>query len=71
MRDRDVTTIGDLIYYQCAKIIVKSAFGVPGERETKGQALWVCEGEVHGIGKRRPGFVRGSGEGQKLLIIDP
>jgi len=37
MPDRDVTTIGDLIYYQYAKIIAKSAFGVPDGREAKGR----------------------------------
>jgi len=29
MPDRDVTTIGDLIDYQYAKIIAKSAFAAP------------------------------------------
>ena len=29
MHDRDVTTIGDLIYYQYANIIAKSAFAAP------------------------------------------
>jgi hypothetical protein len=29
MPDRDVTTIKDLIYYQYAKIIARSAFSVP------------------------------------------
>ena len=37
MPDRDVTTIGDLIYYQYAKIIAKSDFGVPDGREAKGK----------------------------------
>jgi len=37
MPDRDVTTIGDLIYYQCAKIIAKSALGVSDGKEAKGR----------------------------------
>ena len=32
-----MTTIGDLIYYQYAKIIAKSAFGVPDGRAAKGK----------------------------------
>ena len=35
MPDRDVTTVGDLIYYQYAKIIAKSAFGAPDGGEAK------------------------------------
>jgi len=45
MPDRDVMTIGDLICYRCAKIIAKSAFGVPDGREAKGQALPVRDWE--------------------------
>ena len=37
MPDRDVTTIGDLIYYQYANIIAKSVFGLPDGREAKGR----------------------------------
>ncbi len=38
MPDRDVTFIGDLIYYQYAKIIAKNAFAAPdGESSLK---LW-------------------------------
>ena len=37
MPDRDVTFIGDLIYYHYAKIIAKSAFGAPDGREAKGR----------------------------------
>jgi len=37
MPDRDVTTIGDLIYYQYAKIIAKSAFAAPDGRGAKGR----------------------------------
>ena len=45
MPDRDVSTIGDLIYYRYAKIIAKSSFGVPEGREAKG--------ERYGFGKER------------------
>jgi len=58
MRDRDVSTIGDLIYYQYAKIIAKSAFGVPEGREAKGrhygfvkQAFGELGGEVKNCGE--------------------
>jgi len=42
MPDRDVSTIGDLIYYQYAKIIAKSAFAATDGREGFGlkQATW-------------------------------
>jgi hypothetical protein len=36
MPDRKVITIRDLNYYQCAKIVAKSVFGVSGGREAKG-----------------------------------
>jgi len=36
MPDRDVMTVGDLVYHQHAKIIAKSAFGVPEGREAGG-----------------------------------
>jgi hypothetical protein len=36
MPDRDVTTIKDLIYYQYAKIIARSAFSVPNGTAAKG-----------------------------------
>ena len=36
MPDRDVTTIKDLIYYQYAKIIARSAFSVPDGTAAKG-----------------------------------
>ncbi len=36
MPDRDVSTIRDLIYYQHAKIIAKSAFAASDAREAKG-----------------------------------
>lgn len=37
MPDRDVKTIRDLIYYQYAKIIARSAFRVPNGKEAKKQ----------------------------------
>ncbi len=37
MPDRDVSTIRDLIYYQYAKIIAKSAFAASDGREAKGR----------------------------------
>ena len=58
--DRDVTTIGDLIYYQYAKIIAKSAFGVPDGSRGQG----VREAELQGIG-RWARIVGGSGEGHR------
>jgi len=51
MPDRDATTIGDLIYYQYAKIIAKSAFGVHDGARGQGKALRVREADVRGIGK--------------------
>ena len=36
MPDRDVTTIKDLIYYQYAKTIARSAFSVPDGTAAKG-----------------------------------
>ena len=36
MPDRDVTTIKDLIYYQYAKHIARSAFAVPDGATAKG-----------------------------------
>ena len=42
-------TIGDLVHYQYAKIIAKSAFGVPDGRETKGKDYGVGEAELQGI----------------------
>ena len=56
--DRDVMTIGDLIYYRYAEIIAKSAFGVP-EGRGQGQTLRVREGEVQGIGRRELGVRKG------------
>jgi len=38
MPDRDVMTISYLIYYQCAKIIAKIAFGVPEGEEARGKS---------------------------------
>ncbi|HEX7535176.1 MAG TPA: hypothetical protein VF343_07950 [Syntrophales bacterium] len=35
--DRDVRTIKDLIHYQCAKIIARSAFSVPDGTAAKGR----------------------------------
>lgn len=35
MPDRDVKTIRDLIYYQYAKIIARSAFGAADGKEAK------------------------------------
>ena len=37
MRDRDVETIRDLIYYQYAKIIARRAFGAADGKEAKKQ----------------------------------
>lgn len=37
MPDKDVHTIEDLIYYQYAKIIARSAFDMPNSREAKKQ----------------------------------
>ena len=51
MPDRVVTTIGDLIYYQYAKIIAKSAFAAPDGSRGQGKALRVREAGVRGIGK--------------------
>ena len=50
MPDRDVTTIGDLIYYQYAKIIAKSAFGVPDGREAKGKHYRFVKQAFGGLG---------------------
>jgi len=50
MPDRDVDTIGDLIYYQHAKIIVKSAFGVPDGGEEKGGHYGFVKGKFRGLG---------------------
>ena len=36
MPDRDVTTIKDLLYYQYAKLIARSAFAVPDGATAKG-----------------------------------
>ena len=52
MSDRDVTTIGDLIYCQHAKIIAKSAFGVPDGREAKGKHCGFVRQRVRGWGGR-------------------
>jgi hypothetical protein len=38
MPDRDVRSVEDLIYYQYAKIVAKSAFGGPDGREAKGRS---------------------------------
>jgi len=46
-----VTAIGDLIYYQYAKIIAKSAFAAPDGSRGQGKALRVREADVRGIGK--------------------
>jgi len=35
MPDRDVRTVRDLIYYQYAKIIARSAFSVPDGRPSR------------------------------------
>ena len=51
MPDRDATTIGDLIYYQYAKIIAKSAFEAPDGSRGQGKALRVREAGVRGIGR--------------------
>ena len=48
--DREVTFVGELIY-QCAKIIAKGAFGVPGGGEAKGRNY----GFVIGRGSRVAG----------------
>ena len=39
MPDRDVRTIRDLIHYQYAKIIARSAFSAPDGTAAKGQLL--------------------------------
>ena len=66
MPDRDVTTIGDLIYYQYAKIIAKSAFGVPDGSRGQG----VREAELQGIG-RWARIVGGSGRGTLKVHFEP
>ena len=50
MPDRDVTTIGDLIDYQYAKIIAKSAFGAPDGREAKGRHYGFVKKRVRELG---------------------
>jgi len=63
MPDRDVTTIGDLIYYQYAKIIAKSAFGAPDGREAKGRHYGFVKqtfGEL-GRGVKNCGGIGGGG----------
>jgi len=49
--DRDVMTIGDLIYYQYAKIIAKSAFGVPEGREAEGRQCGSVKERFRGLGR--------------------
>ena len=52
MPDRDVMTIGDLISYQYAKIIAKSAFGVPDGREAKGRHYGLVKQTFGELGRR-------------------
>ena len=52
MSDRDVTTIGDLIYYQCAKIIAKSAFAVSDGRQAKGRHYGFVKQTFRELGRR-------------------
>jgi len=62
MPDRDVMTIGDLIYYQYAKIIAKSAFGVSDGREAKGKHCGFVKERFRGLGGWS-GVAGRSGEG--------
>ena len=68
MPDRDVMTIGDLIYYQYAKIIAKSAFGVPDVREAKGRHYGFVKGRFRGSGGESR-VVGGSGRRGSFLIF--
>jgi hypothetical protein len=58
MHDRDITAIGDLIYYQYAKIIAKSAFGVANGREAKGKHYGFVKQGLRKLG-REERIVRG------------
>jgi len=51
MPDRDVTSVGDLIYYQYAKIIAKSAFGVPEGREGKDRQYGFVKERLRELGR--------------------
>jgi hypothetical protein len=46
MPDRDIATIRDFIYYQCAKIIAKSAFAASDGEGSQGQTLWVHQADL-------------------------
>ena len=62
MPDRDVMTIGDLIYYQYAKIIAKSASGVAEGRETKGRHCGLVKERFRGLGGESRVAGKGGGE---------
>ena len=51
MWDRDVITIGDLIYCQHAKIIAKRAFGVAEGREARGKQYGCGKERFRGLGR--------------------
>jgi hypothetical protein len=64
MPDRDVRTIGDLIWYQYAKLIARSAFGAANGKEAKGKrrdwnnnstALSLCKAAYPKHAREAPG----------------
>jgi len=67
MPDRDVTTIGDLIYYQYANIIAKSVFGLPDGREAKGKHYGFVKQALGELGRGVKNCV-GIGRGKSYLV---
>ena len=57
-----MTAIGDLIYYQYAKIIAKSAFGVPDGARGQGKALRVHKAD---FGELKSGVRNCGGKGEE------
>jgi hypothetical protein len=68
--DRGVSTIGDLIYYQYAIIIAKSAFGVPDGREAEGGQDGSVKERFRGLGgESRIAGRRGGGRREVTYLL--
>lgn len=68
--DRDVTTIGDVIYFQYATIIAKRGSGVADGREANGRHYGFLKQGLEGIGKGSQELGGGRGKGQTYVRIE-